>query len=104
VSYTVTNQWPGGFGATISITNTGSTAWNGWTLKFTFPGSQQVTQLWNGSVTQSGSSVTVTNASYNGQVAAGAAVSPGPGFNGSWTGSNPNPTSFTLNGATCTTS
>jgi hypothetical protein len=104
VSYTVTNQWNGGFGANIAITNTGSTAWNGWTLKFTFPGTQQVTQLWNGSVSQSGSSVTVTNASYNGQVAAGAAVSPGPGFNGSFTGSNPNPTSFTVNGATCSTS
>jgi hypothetical protein len=104
VSYTVTNQWNGGFGANIAITNTGSTAWNGWTLKFTFPGNQQVTQLWNGSVTQSGSSVTVTNASYNGQVAAGAAVSPGPGFNGSWDGSNPSPTSFTVNGATCSTS
>jgi O-glycosyl hydrolase len=104
VSYTVTNQWNGGFGANIAITNTSSTAWNGWTLKFSFPGNQQVTQLWNGSVSQSGSTVTVTNASYNGQVAAGAAVSPGPGFNGSWNGSNPNPTSFTVNGATCSTS
>lgn len=104
VSYTITNQWSGGFGANIAITNTGSTAWNNWTLKFTFPGNQQVTQLWNGTVTQSGSSVTVTNASYNGQVAAGAAVSPGPGFNGSFSGSNPNPTSFTVNGATCSTS
>ncbi|HZR40370.1 MAG TPA: arabinofuranosidase catalytic domain-containing protein [Ktedonobacteraceae bacterium] len=104
VSYTVSNQWQGGFGATIAITNTGSTAWNGWTLKFTFPGNQQVTQLWNGNVTQSGSSVTVTNASYNGQVPAGAAVSSSPGFNGSWNGSNPNPTSFTVNGASCSTS
>jgi len=104
VSYTVSNQWQGGFGATIAITNTSSTAWNGWTLKFTFPGNQQVTQLWNGNVTQSGSNVTVTNASYNGQVPAGAAVSSSPGFNGSFTGSNPNPTSFIVNGATCTTS
>jgi hypothetical protein len=104
VSYTVTNQWSGGFGANIAITNTSSTAWNGWTLKFSFPGNQQVTQLWNGSVTQSGSTVTITNSSYNGQVAAGATVSPGPGFNGSFTGSNPNPTLFTVNGATCTTS
>jgi hypothetical protein len=104
VTYTVNNQWSGGFGANISITNTSSTAWNSWTLNFTFPGSQQVTQLWNGNVTQSGSSVTVTNASYNGQVAAGATVNPGPGFNGSWNGSNPAPTTFTVNGVTCTTS
>lgn len=104
VSYVVQNQWPGGFTANLTITNTGSTALNGWTLTFTFPGSQQITQLWNGSVTQSGSRVTITNAAYNGQVPAGAAVSSAPGFNGSWTGSNPNPTSFMLNGATCTTS
>jgi cellulase/cellobiase CelA1 len=104
VAYTVSNQWQGGFGATIAITNTGSTPWSSWTLKFTFPGSQQIMQLWNGNVTQSGASVTITNASYNGQVSAGATVNPGPGFNGSWTGSNPNPTSFTVNGTTCTTS
>lgn len=101
VTYTVQNQWPGGFTAGLSITNLGSTALNGWTLVFTFPGSQQVTQLWNGAVSQSGSTVTITNASYNGQVAAGAAVNPGPGFNGSWNGSNPNPASFTLNGTVC---
>jgi hypothetical protein len=104
VSYVVQNQWAGGFTANLTITNTGSTALNGWTLTFTFAAGQQVTQLWNGSVTQSGGTVTISNASYNGQVAAGAAVNPGPGFNGSWNGSNPNPTSFTLNGAHCSAS
>lgn len=104
VTYTVTNQWQGGFGANIAITNTGSTAWNGWTLTFSFSAGQQITQLWNGTASQSGANVTVTNAAYNGSVAAGAAVNPGPGFNGSWTGSNPNPTAFTVNGAHCSTS
>jgi Cellulose binding domain len=103
VHYAVANQWQGGFGASLTITNTGSTALNNWTLTFTFPGSQQITQLWNGNVTQSGATVTITNASYNGQVAAGAVVNPSPGFNGSWNGSNPAPTSFTLNGQTCNT-
>jgi hypothetical protein len=101
VSYTVNSQWTGGFSANITITNTGTTALNGWNLVFTFPGSQQVTQGWNGVFTQSGNKVTITNASYNGSVAAGASVS--PGFNGSWSGSNPNPTSFSLNGSTCST-
>src|SRR5438552_5154160 len=102
VTYTVTNQWPGGFGANISIQNTSSSAWSSWTLAFMFPASgQTVTQLWNGTVSQSGQNVTVTNASYNGSVAAGASVNPGPGFNGSWTGSNPNPTALMVNGATC---
>src|ERR1019366_1745861 len=101
VHYAITNQWQGGFGASISITNTSSTAINGWSLKFSFPNGQTITQLWNGSVTQSGSTVTVTNASYNASIPAGTALSSAPGFNGSWNASNTSPTAFTLNGSTC---
>ncbi len=98
VSYAV-NQWPGGFTGNITITNTGSSAINGWSLVFTFPGSQQVTQGWNGVFSQSGSKVTITNASWNSTIMTNSSVN--PGFNGSWTGSNPSPTSFQLNGTTC---
>jgi xyloglucan-specific exo-beta-1,4-glucanase len=98
VSY-AENQWPGGFTGNITLTNTGSSAINGWSLVFTFPGSQQVTQGWNGVFVQSGSKVTVTNASWNSTLAANSSVN--PGFNGSWSGSNPAPTSFQLNGTTC---
>jgi hypothetical protein len=97
VNYQVASQWPGGFSTNITITNNGSSTINGWNLQFTFPGSQQITQLWNGQVSQSGSHVSITNASYNGTIAPGQSVN--LGFNGSWSGSNPNPTSFTLNGA-----
>jgi cellulose 1,4-beta-cellobiosidase len=45
--------------------------------------------------------VTVTNASYNNNVAANAFVNPAPGFNGVWSGSNPVPTSFSVNGNPC---
>src|SRR3954471_23945139 len=69
VSYTVTNQWTGGFGASITVQNTGTAAWTSWSLTFAFPASgQSVTQGWNGTFTQSGQNVTVTNASYNGNV------------------------------------
>jgi hypothetical protein len=98
ISYT-TNQWPSGFTANMTITNTGSTAINGWTLVFTFPSSQQVTQGWNGIFTQQGNEVSIANASYNGSLPASSSVY--PGFNASWSGSNPNPTAFTLNGVTC---
>ena len=102
VRYTVTNQWAGGFGATITITNTGSTNINGWSLGFTFPNGQTITQIWDGAVTQKGSAVTVTNLSYDGTIAPGGSVS--PGFNGTWNGTNSSPTSFTLNGTTCSVS
>jgi hypothetical protein len=101
IHYAITNQWTGGFGATISITNTGATTINGWRLQFSFPNGQTITQLWNGSYTQSGSAVTITNASYNGSIPAGETLNSPPGFNGSWTGSNGSPAAFTLNGTTC---
>jgi endo-1,4-beta-xylanase len=101
VVYTTTSQWGGGFTANVTITNTGSTAVNGWTLKFTFPGDQHITSAWNGSATQSGQNVTITNASYNGAIAPGGNTS--AGFQGTWTTSDATPTAFTLNGAICTT-
>lgn len=99
VAYAVTNQWSGGFGAAVTITNLGDPV-SGWRLVWTFGAGQTVTQLWNGSFIQSGAQVTVTNAGYNSEIATNGTVS--FGFNGSWAGSNPVPSSFALNGTTCT--
>ncbi len=100
VNYTITNQWPGGFGGSITVQNTSGAAWTSWNLKFTFPASgQTVTQGWNGVFTQSGQNVTVANASWNGSIGANGSVN--PGFNGTWTSSNGVPTSFTVNGNSC---
>ncbi|MET8149946.1 non-reducing end alpha-L-arabinofuranosidase family hydrolase [Actinoplanes sp. NPDC049668] len=99
VSYTVSSQWQGGFGANVTITNLGDPL-SGWTLTWSYGAGQTVTQAWNTALTQSGSAVTAANASYNGSVPTNGTVS--FGFNGSWTGSNPAPTSFALNGVSCT--
>lgn len=101
VHYAITNQWQGGFGASLTITNTGTTPINGWSVQFSFPDGQTISQLWNGSYTQSGSNVTITNISYNGTIAAGGTLSSPPGFNGTWNGTNAPPTAFTLNGSPC---
>jgi len=103
VHYAITNQWPGGFSVSFTITNTGMTAISGWNLQFSFPNGQTITQLWNGTYTQTGSSVTISNLSYNGSIPAGQSVSSEPGFNGTWNGTNAVPTVFTLNGSVCTT-
>ncbi len=100
VTYTP-DQWQGGFTANVTITNTGSSAINGWTLAFTFPGDQKITNAWNGVESQSGENVTITNESYNATIAAGGSAS--LGFQGTWTNSDATPTSFTVNGSTCTT-
>ncbi|MGW7407759.1 cellulose binding domain-containing protein [Streptomyces sp. NPDC054833] len=100
VTYGVTNQWTGGFQADVQLTNTGSTAWNGWSLGWSFPDGQKITQLWNADWTQSGAAVNAKNVSWNGTVAAGSSV--GFGFTGSWTGANTKPTTFELGDQTCT--
>lgn len=100
VAYTVTNQWAGGFQADVRLTNTGSAAWSGWSLGWSFPGGQTIGQLWNADWTQSGAAVTTRNVSWNGTVAAGSSVS--FGFTGTWSGSNDRPTAFKLGDRTCT--
>lgn len=101
VTYTISSQWASGFGAAISLQNTGSTAWTSWTLTWTFANGQTVSQLWNGTAAQSGSNVTVTSLSYNGAVVAGATYS-GMGFNGTWNNvTNAVPASFAVNGTAC---
>ncbi|MBB5830104.1 non-reducing end alpha-L-arabinofuranosidase family hydrolase [Micromonospora carbonacea] len=98
VTYAVSSQWGEGFGANVSITNLGDPV-SSWTLTWSYGAGQTVTQAWNATVTQSGAAVTAKNVSYNGSIATNASVS--FGFNGSWSGSNPAPTSFALNGVAC---
>jgi lysophospholipase L1-like esterase len=98
VTYKVTSQWAGGFGADVAITNLGD-AVTSWTLGWTLAAGQGVTQAWNAGVTVTGTAATATNVSHNGAIASGASVS--FGFTGSWSGSNPVPSSFSFNGVTC---
>jgi len=101
VNYSISSQWPGGFGAAISIVNNSSTALTSWTLTWSFANGQTITQFWNGTETQSGANVTVNNMSYNGSIPAGGTLS-GMGFNGTWNNTtNGIPASFALNGTTC---
>ncbi|MER5552587.1 cellulase family glycosylhydrolase [Streptomyces sp. NPDC002793] len=100
VDYTVTSQWSGGFQGGVKLTNLGAPV-TGWTLGFTMPDAgQKVVQGWNATWSQSGSLVTVAGVDWNRTLATGAATE--VGFTGSFTGANPKPTAFTLNGVACT--
>jgi cellulase/cellobiase CelA1 len=90
-AYSMVNSWPGGFQAQVMLTNTGSATLHSWQLGWTFPDGQAINDLWNGSYTQSGGNVTVTNESYNGTLAPGASTT--LGFNGTYSGSNTAPSS-----------
>ncbi|MFF9172911.1 glycoside hydrolase family 48 protein [Streptomyces sp. NPDC014793] len=94
-----TNDWGSGFTADLTLTNRGTAAIDGWTLTYGYSGNQRLSNGWNGSWSQSGQTVTVKNASYNGTIAAGAAVSTGAQF--TYSGTNAAPASFAVNGTTC---
>ncbi len=89
-TYAVSNQWSNGFTANVTVTNSGTAATHGWKVTWTWGGNQQVTNAWNATESHSGSSETVTNASYNGSIAPGGNTS--FGFQGTYSGSNPSPT------------
>ncbi|MET8764072.1 glycoside hydrolase family 48 protein [Lentzea sp. NPDC004782] len=99
VTYSITNEWSNGFGASVSIRNDGD-ALNGWNLTWTFPDGQRVTQGWNGTFTQNGAVVTVTNPDWARTLPAGGTTQ--VGFNGSKGATNRPPTDFAVNGVSCT--
>ena len=68
-------------------------------MTFSFPGDQKITNAWSATVTQSGTSVTAGNVSYNGTIAPGGNAT--FGFQGTWTANDSAPTAFTVNGAGC---
>ncbi|MEO6083508.1 MAG: PHB depolymerase family esterase [Umezawaea sp.] len=99
IGYAV-SAWNTGLTAEITITNTGSTAVNGWALAYTLPGGQKITSGWNATFTPDSGAVTARNASYNAALAPNASV--GIGFQATHTGNAGKPSSFTLNGSACT--
>ncbi|MEU4407819.1 cellulose binding domain-containing protein [Streptosporangium sp. NPDC023963] len=99
VAYTV-NAWNNGFTANISITNTGTSTIDGWTLVFTLPSGQSITSGWNATYTPSSGQVSARNVSHNGTLAPGATID--IGFQANHTGNTAEPAAFTLNGIACT--
>jgi cellulase/cellobiase CelA1 len=78
----VVNSWTGGFQASVTVANSGTSAINGWNVNLTLPGGQTISSLWNGVNSGTSGAVTVQNASYNGTVAAGASTTFGYTANG----------------------
>jgi hypothetical protein len=95
-----TNDWGSGFTANLTLTNRGSANVTGWTLTYSYTGNQTLTSGWSGNWTQSGKNVTVTSMDWNKTLAPNSGVSIGANFN--YSGTNAKPTSFAINGTTCT--
>lgn len=99
ITYTP-NTWQTGLTANITITNTGSSTVNGWSLVFTLPSGQTITSGWNATYTPVSGQVTARNVSYNGTIPPSGSTT--IGFQATHTGNSSSPTSFALNGTACT--
>jgi hypothetical protein len=95
------SAWNTGLTETLTITNTGTTAINGWSLLFTLPNGQTITSGWNATYSPTSGQVTARNVAYNAAVAVNASV--GIGFQATHTGNTAKPAAFTLNGVSCST-
>ena len=88
--YSVSSDWGTGFNGNVTITNNGTTATRTWQVSWTWPGNQTITNVWNASCTQTGTSVTAGDLAYNNAIAPGASTS--FGFGATYTGGNTAPT------------
>jgi endo-1,4-beta-xylanase len=93
------SAWSTGLTDSVTITNTGAAAVNGWKLGFTLASGQAISSGWGATYAPASGTVTATNASYNAAIPAGGSTT--IGFQANHTGNSAAPTGFTLNGTAC---
>ncbi|GAA1802398.1 endo-1,4-beta-xylanase [Luedemannella flava] len=82
-TFRMVNSWGGGYQGEVIVTNNGSAALSGWTVRLTLASGQTLAQVWNGVNTGTSGAISVRNASYNGTVGGNAATNFGFLVNGS---------------------
>ena len=85
-TYQSVNTWQGGFQGQITVT-AGNSAISGWTVTWTLASGQSISQIWNATLTVTGSTAKATSLSWNGSLAAHASTS--FGFLGNGNASTP---------------
>ncbi|NNJ63861.1 MAG: cellulose-binding protein [Dactylosporangium sp.] len=93
------NAWNSGLTDNLTITNTGTSAIDGWSLQFTLGSGQTIVSGWNATYSPTSGQVTATNVSYNAAIPAGGSVA--IGFQASHSGDSAAPSGFVLNGVAC---
>lgn len=76
------SSWPGGFTATVTVSNTGGVSTSGWQVGWSWPSGDSLVNAWNAVVSVTGTSVRAVNASYNGVIPAGGSTTFGFQANG----------------------
>ncbi|WP_093804333.1 PQQ-dependent sugar dehydrogenase [Streptomyces sp. Wb2n-11] len=91
--------WGTGTTVDLTVTNTGGTPVNGWTLEFPLALGQTVISDWNTDLTQGSNTIAAADASHNATIAPGASIT--LGYLAGHTGDSSPPPRFTLNGDAC---
>ncbi|GHH43857.1 PQQ-dependent sugar dehydrogenase [Streptomyces candidus] len=91
--------WGTGTTVDLTVTNTGTTPVNGWTLEFPLALGQTVISDWNTDLTQRSNTIEAADASHNATIAPGASVT--LGYLADHTGNSSSPSRFMLNGDAC---
>lgn len=97
-TFTSAGDWGTGHQVNVTVTNSGSTPVNGWTLEFDLPTGDAVTSSWDADVTRAGQHYTAKNKSWATTLAPGASLTWGYVA----TGSFKSPTTCSINGVACT--
>ncbi|MBN1428045.1 MAG: glycoside hydrolase family 9 protein [Anaerolineae bacterium] len=88
-------DWPNGFTTDVTITNNTDEPIYGWTVTWTFPGNQDIYEMWGAEYTQTGNAVTVGNPpDWNSVIEPGGSVI--FGFNATYSGENKEPTDIVV--------
>ncbi len=95
VAVKVTSDWGTGRNVDLTITNTGSTAVNGWAVSMPWSGTN--VSMWNATAKLAGGVLTATNTSWNGSLAPGASANVGMTDTGSYRA----PTTCTSTAGSC---
>jgi hypothetical protein len=104
VTYEVTSSWGSGYVASVTLSDTGPSPINGWTLNFTFPStSETFNSGWNANWSADGQNVRATSVDWDANLAANGGNSVNIGFVGNNNGAYPSPAAISLNGTVCTT-
>jgi len=98
-SYQPGASWGTGYSGQYTITNAGTSAVTGWTLAFTLPEGTTLSSLWDGSYTDGGGQVTVTNDGWDATIEPAGTVT--VGFVAESSGTAGQPGDCTINGAPC---
>ncbi|MFJ6851863.1 PQQ-dependent sugar dehydrogenase [Streptomyces sp. NPDC091271] len=91
--------WGTGTTVDLTVTNTGTTPVNGWTLEFPLALGQTVISDWNTDLTQGSNTIEAANAAHNATIAPGASIT--LGYLVEHTGDASSPPRFMLNGDAC---